>query len=339
MTAASYSFRPAKREDVQLLIGLAGGTGSGKTFTALELASGIAGDKPFAVIDTENRRALHYAEMFRFDHLELRAPFRPEAYEGAIVAADNAGYPVIVVDSASHEHAGDGGLLDWHDEEVDRMAGPGADWKRREACNMAGWIKPKMAHKAMMTKLLAVRAHVILCFRAEEKVEMIKEGGKTVIVPKKSLIGIDGWIPVCEKSVPFECTVSFLLTATAPGVPKPIKLQEQHRALFPLDKPLTRESGRLIAQWAAGGEKKRPDPDSPGTAQVEQRTPTEDPPPGEDAPKIDAEQAATLANECVAQGIKIDSLCSAAGVQSLDQIAAADLPRAKAWIDKKKASK
>jgi hypothetical protein len=47
------------------------------------LAAGIAGDKPFAVIDTENRRALHYADRFRFDHAELRPPFRPDAYADA----------------------------------------------------------------------------------------------------------------------------------------------------------------------------------------------------------------------------------------------------------------
>jgi hypothetical protein len=58
---------------------------------------------------------------------------------------------------------------------------------------------------------------------------------------------------VCEKNLPYELTASFLLTADAPGVPKPIKLQAQHRALFPLDKPITRESGKQIALWAAGG--------------------------------------------------------------------------------------
>jgi dephospho-CoA kinase len=63
----SFSFRPGVRENVGLLIGLAGGTGSGKTYSAMELAAGISGDKPFAVIDSEARRALHYADRFRFD--------------------------------------------------------------------------------------------------------------------------------------------------------------------------------------------------------------------------------------------------------------------------------
>ena len=242
----TFQFRPATRQNVGLLIGLAGGTGSGKTFTAMRLAHGIAGDKPFAVIDTEAGRASHYADQFLFDVGELKPPFSPTAYEEAILAADSAGYPVIVVDSMSHEYAGDGGILDMQEAEFQRMGS-------RENAKMASWVKPKMAHKQMMQKLLQVRAHLILCFRAEQKIEMVKVDGKFQIVPKQSLTGLDGWIPVTEKNVPFELTASFLLTADAPGIPKPIKLQQQHRDLFPLDQPISEESGRRIAQWASGG--------------------------------------------------------------------------------------
>jgi hypothetical protein len=244
----TFAFRPAKRESVSLLIGLAGGTGSGKTYSAMQVATGLAGDAPFAVIDTEAGRAKHYADDFRFDHGGLTAPFTPAAYADAIEAADKGGYPVIVVDSASHEHAGDGGLLDMHDAEFERLGS-------RDAVKMSAWIKPKSEHKRMVQRLLQVRAHVILCFRAEEKIEIVKDAeGKTVVRPKASLTGLDGWIPVCEKTLPYELTLSFLLTADAPGMPKPIKLQEQHRALVPLDKPLSRETGTLLGEWARGGE-------------------------------------------------------------------------------------
>lgn len=242
----TFTFRPAVREGVGLLIGLAGSSGSGKTYTALRLASGIAGGKPFAVIDTEAGRAKHYADAFRFDHGDLKPPFSPSAYAEAIRAADDAGYPVIVVDSFSHEHAGEGGILDMQEAEFQRMGA-------REAVKMASWIKPKGEHRKMVSKLLQVRAHLILCFRAEEKVEMAREDGKMVVRKKQTATGLDGWVPICEKTLPFELTASFLLLATAPGVPLPIKLQEQHKALFPLDRPITEESGKLIAQWAAGG--------------------------------------------------------------------------------------
>ena len=249
----TFQFKPAIREQVGLLIGLISGTGGGKTFSACRLAAGICGDKPFALIDTESGRSKHYADFWKFDHGDLRAPFSPDAYLEAIRAADSAGYPAIVVDSMSHEWAGENGVLEMQEAELDRMAGD--DWKKREACRMAAWIKPKMAHKRMVQRLLQVRAHVILCMRAEEKVEMVRDEktGKMVIVPKVSRTGLDGWIPVCEKNLPFELTASFLLTADAPGMPKPIKLQSQHRPMFPLDQPIDEESGKKIAIWAAGG--------------------------------------------------------------------------------------
>lgn len=248
----TFTYRPAVREQVGLLISLAGGTGSGKTYSAMMLAKGLAGDKPFAVLDTEAGRAKHYADQFKFDHGELTPPFRPERYAEAIKAADAAGYPVIVVDSASHEHAGEGGLLEWHDEELQRMAGD--DWKRRESCKMAAWIKPKTAHKQFVNHLLQIRAHLILCFRAEEKIEMVRDGdGKMQIKPKVSPVGKNGWLPICEKNLPFEMTASFLLLADNPGVPHPIKLQEQHRIAFQEGKKIDEAAGASLAEWARGG--------------------------------------------------------------------------------------
>lgn len=247
-----FTFRPAKRENVSLIVGLIGSTGSGKTYSAMELASGIADGKPFGFVGTEARRALHYADRFRFEYGELTPPFRPDRYHEAIMAADKAGYPVIVVDSVSHEHAGEGGLLDWHEEELQRMAGN--DFRKRETCNMAAWIKPKMSHKAWVQRLLQVRAHLILCFRAEEKVKMARDAkGKMQIVPQ-------GWQPVCEKNLPYELTCSLLLTDDEPGVPKPIKLQAQHKHLFSTDHVISRDSGKALAEWARAGDEppKRP---------------------------------------------------------------------------------
>lgn len=263
-----FSFRPAKRENVPLLIGMAGGTGSGKTMSALKLARGLAGDKPFALIDTESGRAQHYADLFQpWHHGDLMSPFSPAHYGEAIKAADAEGYPVIVVDSASHEYAGEGGILDWHEQELQRMAGD--DYKRREALTFAAWVKPKTEHKALVNRLLQLRAHLILCLRAEEKIEIVKQNGKTVVRPKQTMTGLNGWVPVCEKNLPFELTLSLLFTADAPGVPKPIKLQEQHRAFVPLDKPISEETGQRLARWAAG---KGPSAQSRRPAGVEKLT-------------------------------------------------------------------
>lgn len=335
-------FTPAVRENVGLWINLIGGTGSGKTYTAMRLASGICGGKPFALIDTENRRGLHYADAFKFDHAELRAPFRPDAYAEAVVAADKAGYPVIVIDSGSHVWSGDGGVLDWHEEELDALVDRAharkdkrTDWQIREAGGQSAWIKPKMSHKRMVSKLLQVRAHIILCLRAEEKIEQVKEKDehgkmKTIFRAKQSLTGLDGWIPLCEKALPFEATCSFLLTAARPGIPLPIKLQEQHKHLFPLNEPIGEESGKRLAQWASGATKAPPKGEQGQPTGATSAVTADSPSAGA---LITDDEAIALDARCSENGIDVAKLKSAAKVERLSMITAEALPRAHAWID------
>lgn len=241
----TFTHRPAKREKVWVMVSLAGGTSSGKTMSAMLLAKGMAGGKPFAYVDTENRRALHYADQFDFEHGSLTAPFRPEAYAEAVETYANEGHSVIVVDSMSHEWDGDGGVLDFQEDEYARLGS-------RESAKMLSWQEPKKAHRKMLTRLLQVNAHLILCFRAADKIEMAKVDGKTVVRPKQSLTGLDGWVPICEPRLPFEMTASFLLMADAPGVPRPIKMPEHFKPLIRLDGPLGEGAGERLAAWAAG---------------------------------------------------------------------------------------
>lgn len=243
----SFTFRPAVRSEVGLILGFAGGTGSGKTYSSLRVAKGMTPPgKRFALIDTENGRAKFYADEFAFDHGSLEEPFNPLHYVEAIQAADRAGYPVIVVDSMSHSWAGPGGVLDMQEAEFKRLGG-------RDAIKLLSWAAPKSEHKAMVSALLRVKAHLILCFRAEPKVDMIREDGKTKIVPKESPTGLDGWISISDKNLPFELSASWLLMADRPGFPKPIKLPEKLRPLIPLNKPIDEEAGARLAEWARGG--------------------------------------------------------------------------------------
>ncbi len=265
-----YEFKQAKREAVGLLIGLIGPSGSGKTFSAMRMAAGIVGKgQRFAVIDTESRRALHYAGQFQFDHCELAPPFKSGNYADAIKAADLAGYKAIIVDSCSHEWAGEGGVLDFQEEELTRMAGD--NYPKREACKMASWIKPKMQHKQMVQRLLQTRAHLILCFRAEEKMKMAKDQRGTMqIIPV-------GFQPVCSKELPYELTVSFLLSTDHPGIGQPIKLQEQHKGVFPSGKLLDEAAGTAVAEWAAGGVKSPEPQKAPPPETEKEEAPSDEP--------------------------------------------------------------
>jgi len=263
----SFDFREGVRRDTHWLISIAGGTGSGKTESAMQLATGLAGGKKFCVIDTEAGRALHKADDYKFDHGDLTAPFSPERYGEALAAANAKGYPVIVIDSASHEYEGDGGILDMQQAEWERLMR--GDESRREATRMSSWIDPKQRHKRKFVQpLLQSPAHVILCLRAEDKIEIVKQDGKTVVRPKQSLIGANGWVPICERRLPFEMTMSFLVLQENPGVPIPIKLEGRHKSLVPLDRPLSVETGRRMAEWSAGGKpagKASPAPSADGS--------------------------------------------------------------------------
>lgn len=234
----TFSFAPAVREQVSLLIALAGASGSGKTYSALRLAKGMAPSGKIAFIDTEARRGLHYAEEFQFMHADMRPPFRPAAFIEGIRAAEAAGAEVIVIDSFSHEYDGEGGIMDWADElESGGTKSPG------------NWKVPKGAHKKLMNSLLQCRASIIFCLRADEKIKIARENNKTVVVPL-------GWMPICEKRFMFEMTASFTLTPEAPGIPRfdlPHKLQRQHRGMFSDREPIGEDSGRALAAWAAGG--------------------------------------------------------------------------------------
>lgn len=258
----TITFKQATRDKIGLLFGLAGASGSGKTFSALRLAKGIAGnDGKIAVIDTEAGRAKHYADKFDFLHGDFLPPFEPERYVEAIRAAEDAGATVIVIDSMSHEWNGEGGCADIQAAEAERMAtdqaGNVVAWKI-EAMTAPAWKKPKIRHKRMVSRLLQCRSHLIFCLRAEEKVRFEKQKingrEKSVIVPM-------GFMPVCEKSWMFEMSASLTLHPETPGLPRHDlvnKLSDELRAIFREGDPITEAHGEALRNWAerGGGDRK-----------------------------------------------------------------------------------
>ena len=237
-------YRRAVRENTNVLVGLAGASGSGKTYSAMQLATGICGGEPFAVLDTEARRALHYADQFDFEHASLGPPFTPERYLDNVLALARRGFRAVVIDSGSHEWEGEGGVLEWADAEA-------AAGRKAPTC----WIKPKAAHKKFVNGLLQCGTNLIICLRAQEKIEIDDSKAKIVITNA-------GWSPICEKRFMFEMTVSFTLNPLHPGVVDlglPNKLQDQHRMMFPPGRHIAAEAGVSLGVWARGEPVEVPD--------------------------------------------------------------------------------
>lgn len=245
----TFSFRPAASftERFGCFVALVGGTNSGKTVSALRMGRGIAGPKgKMAVIDTEGGRTLHLKDAFAFDVMLLDPPHRPNRYADAAKAAEDAGFDVLVIDSFSMEWAGLGGVLDWQETELQRMAGD--DYAKRERVKMASWIKPKVAHKAMVFSLLQRRIPIIFSIRGEESVKPGDGPGKK---PETTFRMVQ------NKQFPFEVTVSFRLRSEAKGIidlsdPTAWKMEGAHRSIFRDGDQLSEDHGAALAAWARG---------------------------------------------------------------------------------------
>lgn len=256
MTDRKFDLADAKRERVPLLVGIGGASGSGKTFSALRMATGmqrVAGGD-IAVIDTEARRALHYADKFKFKHLDFRAPYSSDDYRAAIEWCVGKGALTLVVDSMSHEHEGPGGLLEWHEAELDRLAGN--DYAKRNRVTMLAWAKPKAARRRLINTIVQLGVNGIFCFRAKPKIKLPKRGSG-----EKDPIEL-GWMPIAGEEFVYEMTVHALLYPGCGGVPiwnpelpgekSMTKLPAQFIETFKKTGPLDEATGEAMAKWAAG---------------------------------------------------------------------------------------
>lgn len=244
----SFTFRPAVREQTPLIVGLAGPTKSGKTYSAHRLAAGLANGGVVAMLNAEGARGHQYADKFRYVACDIEAPFSPARYTEAILVAKELNPAVLIIDSASHMHDGPGGLLEYHDKELDRMAGD--DYKKRERMTWAAWIKPKKDENEFIYTMLGIKCPVILCFRAKEKIKIVS--GK----PPVDL----GWQPIASDRISFETIFTLVLPPHCKGVPdlSISEMREPFDTMVPEGKPLDESLGRRLAEWASGAKESAP---------------------------------------------------------------------------------
>ncbi len=168
----TFTFKKATKKQAKLRLAFVGPAGSGKTYSALEVASHLGGR--IAVLDTERGSASKYAGIFQFDALEPES-FSPDTYVEAIKAAEGAGYDVLVIDSLSHAWMGKDGAL----ELVDQAA------KRSKSGNsFAAWREVTPKHNALVDAMLGARLHIIATMRAKTE-WVIVENDKGKKEPKK----------------------------------------------------------------------------------------------------------------------------------------------------------
>lgn len=219
------NFKEAKPINTFVKLALCGPQNSGKTVSALRIATGIGGE--IAVIDSENKRAMKYAGDFKFKHLELNPPFCSENYEAAIDAAVKAGFNNVIVDSMSHEHEGPGGMLEQVENYLNKKTADIEDDrardKKREALKMSAFIGPKAARNRLIQfGIQRVNANVILCFRAKNKMAMKKEkweNEKTGASGVKTVVEDAGLQPIGGEEFWYEMDIVAMMKEGARGKP------------------------------------------------------------------------------------------------------------------------
>ncbi|MFY5402252.1 AAA family ATPase [Acinetobacter baumannii] len=223
-----FSFTKAERKKAKLKLNLNGASGSGKTYSALVLASSLG--KKIAVIDTENESASLYANEFNFDTLPLKPPYSPERFAGAIHAAYNMGYEVLIIDSASHEWIGTGGCLEINDEAAKRFKGN--TW--------SAWSETTPRHRKFIDAILQTDMHIITTTRA--KTETVQgEKGKVIKLGMKA---------EQREGYEYELTVSLdMLHENKFAIPT----KDRTKLFNPTGEVITKETGEKLIAWLNDG--------------------------------------------------------------------------------------
>ena len=231
------AFVKAVREKVYAKVLLTGASGSGKSQSALELATGIARkcNSSIAYIGTEGDRDKLYAGVkskhgdytFEYDLAQLGDPFTTDKFIANINEAVDAGYKVIIIDGLSAEWK-------WLNDVHDKMPGN----------SFTNWGKLKPKHRELIDKILTANAHIICCARGKDEWLLEEKNGKQV--PKKVGLGSQ-----TDKDISYEMMLSIQLdqdTHIAHADKDNTGLWDENRYSV-----MTAKDGEMLYDWCESG--------------------------------------------------------------------------------------
>lgn len=225
------TIRKAKRQEARIRLALQGASGTGKTYSALQIASGMTSWDKICIIDTENNSADLYAHLGDFNVYPLKQPFTPERYIQALDDCEKAGMEVIIIDSMSHEWDGSGGILEYHAS----LAGN----------SFTNWSKITPRHNAMIQRIMRSNAHIIATMRTRQDYVLSDKNGK--MVPEK--VGLKS---IARDGTDYEFTLVFDIDITHKCV-----ASKDRTGMF-ADQPAFKpdaQTGKRIHEWCNEGEK------------------------------------------------------------------------------------
>jgi len=220
--------RQSERKRAKIKMALQGASGTGKTYSSLLIAQGLANSdlSKVAIIDTENGSADLYAHLGNYNVLTMSPPFTPENYIKAIEVCENAGIEVIIIDSISHEWDE---LLDFHSKLAEN--------------SFTNWAKVTPRQKAFVDKILQANAHVIATMRTKQDYVLNQKDGK--YIPEK--VGLKS---VQRDGLDYEFTLVFDIDI------KHFVVSSKDRTGLFMGKPefqISELTGKLILDWCNSG--------------------------------------------------------------------------------------
>ena len=248
MPKYDFNFESAVREDVYVKIFLTGSSGSGKSYSALKLATGMAdeieeikGKRPLIImLNTESSRGRYYADEFTYkisprkDQMMKQEDFTTQYYidwinyttEKAI--KDTGVEPILIIDSATP-------AWDSMKAQQQKMGGTFKDWGRVQPI----WNEFKRT-------IVNSKAHIICCARGRTawEIDTDDKGKKTI---RKLGVGSD-----MREGFDYEFTCCFMIDNQTHAA----NADKDNSHLFEgrtVDKPLTELDGVNLIKWANSG--------------------------------------------------------------------------------------
>lgn len=242
-------FKKAARQARKLKCGIQGASGSGKTWTALNIATALVArtdpGKDIALIDSEKAASL-YAPPFVFDIDDdfgegQKLSYHPDKLIEKMENARKAGnYGAVIVDSATHFWKEQGGLLSMIDAICQNQRAKG-----QKGDSFAAWKSVDPIYRKLMNYIRQYPLHVILCIRAKQTYEKI-EGANGKGSLKK--VGLEGEF---RENWEYELDAQFAIDQDHVMVPL------KHRLGTHLDGKIFKNPGddvaELVAEWLSEG--------------------------------------------------------------------------------------
>lgn len=232
MAKINLTITKAKKEQICVKVLVSGPSGSGKSYSALRLATGIAGrvgeGTKIGYIGTEGMRDKLYANEFDYDLISLEE-YSPDYYIAAIDAFLDADYKVIIIDSMTH-------LWNWVQDQVQLQT---------KDNTFQAWGKYKKENKKIIEKILLAPAHIIVTARGKDEY-VLEANSRGKMAPRKVGVGAQQ-----DKDIEYEYMVTWMID------------QDTHLAEAAKDnthifegkiKVLDEKDGEALYNWANDGD-------------------------------------------------------------------------------------